>query len=67
MSPPPAAPGPGPLLSPRALLILLAAVVIGAIVGVLTFFSAGSAAGAILAGLCGSGASIMGLHLLIGP
>ncbi|MDQ1064619.1 hypothetical protein [Streptomyces canus] len=68
-TPPPAppAPGAGPLISQRALLILLAAVVIGAAVGVLTFFSVGSAAGAILAGLGGSGASTMGLHLLTGP
>ncbi|AQU67729.1 hypothetical protein BBN63_17265 [Streptomyces niveus] len=60
-------PGSGrePLLPQRSVLVLLAAAFIGVIVGVLTFFSAGSVAGALLAGLTGSGASTLGLHILI--
>ncbi|MGW1068271.1 hypothetical protein ACWD4F_27585 [Streptomyces aureus] len=67
--PPPGSPGPGtgPLLSQRTLLIVLTAVVIGAAFGVLTFFSAGSASGAVLAGLGASGASTLGLHTLLAP
>ncbi|MEU6687760.1 hypothetical protein [Streptomyces sp. NPDC046832] len=66
---PPGASGTGiaPLLSQRTLLILLTAVVIGAVFGVLTFFSASSVAGAVLAGLGATGVSVMGLHALIGP
>ncbi|MDH2393981.1 hypothetical protein QCN29_35580 [Streptomyces sp. HNM0663] len=69
-SPPPASEPPSPdaepLLAPRTVLILLAAAFIGAIVGVLTFLSAGDVAGALLAGLAGAGASTLGLHRLIG-
>ncbi|MFD5724349.1 hypothetical protein [Streptomyces sp. NPDC127036] len=68
-TPPPGPPGTGvgPLISQRALLILLTAIVIGAAFGVLTYFSAGSVAGGMLAGLGATGVSTMGLHALIGP
>ena len=68
MTSPPPGPPPtgGPLLSERAVLVLLAAAFIGVVVGALTFFSAGNAAGALLAGLTGAGASTLGLHKLIG-
>ncbi|MER6635335.1 hypothetical protein ACFCXC_01475 [Streptomyces microflavus] len=64
---PPATPSPDaqPLLSQRAVLVLLAAAFIGSAVGVLTFLSAGNIAGALLAGLTGAGASTLGLHKLI--
>ncbi|MFC4508253.1 MULTISPECIES: hypothetical protein [Streptomyces] len=66
-APNPPSPDGEPLLTQRALLIFVSAAVIGAIVGVLTFFSGvGNAAGALLAGLTGFGASIFGLHRLTG-
>lgn len=69
-TPPPAPDSPSPdvepLLSQRAVVVLLAAAFIGALVGVLTFFSAGHVAAALLAGLTGFGTSTLGLHKLIG-
>ncbi|MFF3911568.1 hypothetical protein ACFYZJ_37835 [Streptomyces sp. NPDC001848] len=66
-SPPdPPEPGAEPLLSQRAALIFLASAFIGVVVGVLTFFSAGNVAGALLSGLTGAGASTLGLDKLIG-
>lgn len=67
-SPAPDPPGaePGPLLTQRALLVLVAAAFIGTVVGVLTFLSAGDVAGALLAGLTGFGTATFGLHRLIG-
>ncbi|MEU2100375.1 hypothetical protein ABZ741_39055 [Streptomyces globisporus] len=56
----------GPLLTSRSALILVAAVVLGGIVGVLTYFSTGNTATAMLAGLAGAGASTPVLHTLIG-
>ncbi|MDQ0935061.1 shikimate kinase [Streptomyces turgidiscabies] len=66
--PPPGPPSPpdAPLLSQRAVVVLLTAAFIGAVFGVLTFFSTGNAAGALLAGLTGTGASTLGLHKIIG-
>ncbi|MBT2491312.1 hypothetical protein J7E96_22870 [Streptomyces sp. ISL-96] len=46
--------------------MLLTAAFIGTTVGVLTFFSAVNAAGALLAGLTGFGVSTLGLHKLMG-
>lgn len=57
---------PGPLLTSRAVLILVTAVVVGGIVAVLTYLSASNAAAAALAGLVGTGASTPVLHTLIG-
>ncbi|MEU1216632.1 hypothetical protein ABZ424_30380 [Streptomyces sp. NPDC005790] len=56
----------GPLLTSRAVLILVTAVVVGGIVTVLTYLSAGNTAAAVLAGLMGTGASTPVLHTLIG-
>ncbi|SOD87654.1 hypothetical protein [Streptomyces sp. Ag109_G2-15] len=68
--PPPAPNSPGSqpeaLVTQRAVLVLLAAAFIGATVGALSFFSTGNAAGALLAGLTGAGASTLGLHKLMG-
>ncbi|MEV8319868.1 hypothetical protein AB0Q95_37490 [Streptomyces sp. NPDC059900] len=64
--PAPSAPDTQPLLSQRAALVLLTAAFIGTLVGVLTWFSAGNAAGALLAGVTGFGAGTVGLHKLIG-
>lgn len=59
-------PGAGPLLSQRAVLILLAAVVIGGVVGALTLLSRAHPATSVLAGLTATGVCIIGLHKLIG-
>ncbi|MGW6790758.1 hypothetical protein [Streptomyces chartreusis] len=64
--PSPSSPDAEPLLSQRAALVLLMAAFIGTVVGVLTFFSASNAAGALLAGVTAFGASTLGLHKLIG-
>ncbi|MFD6250322.1 hypothetical protein [Streptomyces roseolus] len=56
---------PGPLLTAHATLIFLAAAFIGAVVGVLTSFSTGNTAAALLAGLTACGVSIPILHKLI--
>ncbi|MFJ3861537.1 hypothetical protein ACIPRL_35590 [Streptomyces sp. NPDC090085] len=56
---------PGPLLTGHAALIFLMAAFIGAMVGVLTAFSAGNTAAALLAGLTACGISIPILHKLI--
>ncbi|MFC9609081.1 hypothetical protein ACFTTN_37415 [Streptomyces niveus] len=56
----------GPLLTSRSALILVAAVVLGGIVAVLTYLSTGNTATAVLAGLAGAGASTPVLHTLIG-
>jgi hypothetical protein len=71
MTPPPTAPDPndpepGPLLSLRAALILLNATVLGATAGALTWASAGNTAASLLAGLTATGATIAGLHRLVG-
>ncbi|GAA1108071.1 hypothetical protein [Kitasatospora arboriphila] len=58
--------GPTPFLTLRTVVVLLAAAVIGLVVGGLTFLSTRSAAGAVLAGLTAFGASVLGLHKLIG-
>ncbi|MEV0192366.1 hypothetical protein AB0I39_28020 [Kitasatospora purpeofusca] len=57
---------PDPLFTQRTAIILLGGAFIGLVVGALTFLGGGSAAGAVLAGLAGAGASVMGLHKLIG-
>ncbi|MFF5024210.1 hypothetical protein ACFY2J_08160 [Streptomyces collinus] len=57
---------PGPLLTLRTTVILLTAAIIGLVVGGLTFLSARSTAGAVLAGLTSFGVSVPVLHKLIG-
>ncbi|MFW3469989.1 hypothetical protein [Streptomyces microflavus] len=55
-----------PLLTAHAAIVLLMAVLVGAVAGVLTGHSAGNTAGAILAGLGAAGLSVPVLHNLIG-
>ncbi|MFF3456987.1 hypothetical protein ACFYXH_22160 [Streptomyces sp. NPDC002730] len=66
---PPPAPGPEdpkPFLPARTAIVLLMAAFVGAIAGVLTYFSTGNTAGAALAGLAGFGGSVPVLNSLIG-
>ena len=63
---PPSPPEPGPFMTVHTAIILLTAVVIGMIVGALTFLSGVPAAGAVLAGLTGTGTSVPVLRGLIG-
>ncbi|GHJ97729.1 hypothetical protein SNE510_72480 [Streptomyces sp. NE5-10] len=65
--PTPESEGPGGLLTVHATLVLLAAAFIGAVAGVLTSFSTGNTAAALLAGLTACGVSIPVLHRLIHP
>ncbi|MFE7129708.1 hypothetical protein ACFVIM_02500 [Streptomyces sp. NPDC057638] len=61
-------PGTEPeLLTQRAAVVLLAATVIGAVSGVLTYLSTGDTAGALLAGLTCLGVSALALNRIIGP
>lgn len=57
---------PGPLLTAHATLVLIAAAFVGAVTGVLTYYSTGNTAGAVLAGLTGFGVSAPVLHKHIG-
>ncbi|CUM44133.1 hypothetical protein H4W23_00430 [Streptomyces gardneri] len=69
-SPPPTPPAPDaeqPLLTAHAALVLLMSIFFGTVIGVLTFLSVGSVAGALLAGLPAFGVSAVALHKLIGP
>ncbi|WP_407838049.1 hypothetical protein ACE1OC_19360 [Streptomyces sp. DSM 116496] len=63
--PAPPSPEPGPFLTVHTALVLMMATFIGLVVGGLTFLSGGPIAGAILAGLTASGASILALRTLI--
>ncbi|MFD7907059.1 hypothetical protein ACFV4G_33075 [Kitasatospora sp. NPDC059747] len=55
-----------PLLTVRTAIILLTAAVIGLVAGGLTYLGTRSTPGAALAGLTAAGASVVGLHQLIG-
>ncbi|MFD9807609.1 hypothetical protein ACFWZZ_10875 [[Kitasatospora] papulosa] len=55
-----------PLLTIHAAVVLVMAAIVGATMGVLTFFSAGNAAAALLAGFTGFGASALGLDKVVG-
>jgi len=59
-------PGVVPLLSHRAVTILLVAVVLGIVVGCLTYLHTPSVPAAVLAGLGSAGAVVLALHLLMG-
>ncbi|MET4662931.1 putative membrane protein YccC [Streptomyces sp. PvP037] len=65
-SPVPTPQGPAPFLTIHTAVVLLIAVVIGLIVGGLTFLSGGAVAAAVLAGLTAAGVSVPGLRSLIG-
>ncbi|WP_445283697.1 hypothetical protein [Streptomyces sp. DSM 118148] len=58
--------GPAPFLTIHTAVVLLIAVVIGMVVGGLTFLSGGAVAAAVLAGLTAAGVSIPVLRTLIG-
>ncbi|WKX23627.1 hypothetical protein [Streptomyces sp. HUAS CX7] len=58
--------GPAPFLTIHTAVVLLIAVVIGLIVGGLTFLSGGAVAAAVLAGLTAAGFSVPVLRSLIG-
>jgi hypothetical protein len=60
-----ATPPPGPLLSIRAALILLIAIVVGLAAGVLSYFSNGGIATAVLIGGAGAGGALMLFHSLL--
>lgn len=66
ISPVPTPQGPAPFLTIHTAVVLLIAVVIGLIVGGLTFLSGGAVAAAVLAGLTAAGVSVPGLRSLIG-
>ncbi|GAA2316069.1 hypothetical protein GCM10010234_72310 [Streptomyces hawaiiensis] len=56
----------GPLLTGHAALVFVVAAVIASAAGVLTYLSAGNAAGAVLAGLMAGAVGTPALHRLIG-
>jgi hypothetical protein len=58
--------GPAPFLTIHTAVVLLIAVVIGLVVGGLTFLSGGAVAAAVLAGLTAAGVSVPVLRSLIG-
>jgi hypothetical protein len=60
-----ATPPPGPLLSIRAALILLIAIVVGLVAGILGYFTNGGIATAVLIGGAGAGSALMLFHTLI--
>ncbi|MFK0221163.1 hypothetical protein ACIQWN_23595 [Streptomyces vinaceus] len=64
---PPPAPGETPLLTAHSALVLLMALFFGTVMGVLTYFSVGGIASALLAGLPAFGMSAAALHKLVGP
>jgi uncharacterized membrane protein YccC len=57
--------GPAPFLTIHTAVVLLIAVVIGLVVGGLTFLSGGAVATAVLAGLTAAGVSVPVLRSLI--
>ncbi|MER6431918.1 hypothetical protein ABT272_29955 [Streptomyces sp900105245] len=65
-SPVPMPQGPAPFLTIHTAVVLLIAVVIGLVVGGLTFLSGGAVAAAVLAGLTATGVSVPVLRTLIG-
>ncbi|MGH3831415.1 MAG: hypothetical protein ACRDRS_13375 [Pseudonocardiaceae bacterium] len=60
-----AAPPPGPLLSVRAALVLLIAVVVGLVAGILGYISSGGIATAALVGGSGAGSALALFHSLL--
>lgn len=60
-----ATPPPGPLLSVRAVLVLLIAVVVGLVAGILGYISNGGIATAALIGGGGAGSALALFHTLL--
>lgn len=60
-----AASSPGPLLTVRAAVVLLIAVVVGIVAGVLGFFATAGLSGAILVGGCAAGGALALFHSLL--
>jgi hypothetical protein len=60
-----ATPPPGPLLSVRAALVLLIAVVVGLVAGMLGYFAYGGIATAALIGAGGAGDALPLVHTLL--
>jgi hypothetical protein len=58
-------PTPPPLLSVRAAVVLLLALMCGTTVGTLTFLAGGNIAAAILTGLTATGGAVVFLHKVI--
>lgn len=58
---------PPPLLTVRAAVVLLVGLVLGTIVGVLTFVASQNIATAALGGLAAAGPAVAFLHKAIGP
>ncbi|MDH6222802.1 hypothetical protein [Streptomyces pseudovenezuelae] len=58
-------PEPGPFMTLHTAVVLLTAVVIGLVLGGLSYLSGTPLAGAVLAGLLGTGGSVPVLHHLI--
>nr|WP_258545140.1 hypothetical protein [Micromonospora provocatoris] len=59
------APDPGPLLTVRAAVILLLALVIGVLAGALSYLAQGSVPAAILVGGGAAGAALLLFHTII--
>jgi hypothetical protein len=62
-----ATPPPGPLLSVRAALILLIAIVVGLVAGNLGYFANGGIATAVLIGGIAAGGALAVFHTLLAP
>lgn len=62
----PQTPQQDPLVPMRLALIMLAMIIVGAMIGTLTFFATDSVSQAILAGLIAAGAAVLPLDRLIG-
>lgn len=56
---------PGGLFSVRAMVSLVAAVVVGCVAGALAYLAGQPVAGAVLVGLGAAGATILGVHKLM--
>lgn len=60
-----ATPPPGPLLSVRAALVLLIAIVVGQVAGILGYFANGGIATAVLIGGTAAGGALALFHTLL--
>ena len=58
-------PQSGGLLTLRAVVVLLTAIVIGCVASTLAYLAGQPIAGAALVGLCSCGATVLGIHKLV--